>query len=136
LEKIIPFIDWSPFFMAWELTGKYPSIFSDKSIGSEAKRLFDDGKRLLDEIISKQWLRAHSVWGFFRANSDRDDVIIKDDQGNEVTRFHMLRQQWERKVEAGVARFRCLSDYIAPLESGLADHLGAFAVTAGDGAEE
>lgn len=136
LEKIIPFIDWSPFFMAWELTGKYPAIFSDKTIGLEAKRLFDDGQRLLDEIISKQWLRAHSVWGFFKANSDRDDVIIKDDQGNEVTRFHMLRQQWERKVDAGVARFRCLSDYIAPLESGLVDHLGAFVVTAGDGAEE
>ena len=136
LEKIVPFIDWSPFFMAWELTGKYPNIFSDSIIGLEAKRLFEDGRRLLDEIISKKWLRAHSVWGFFKANSQNDSIIVKDLQGHETNRFHMLRQQWERKAEAGQCRFRCLADYVAPESSGLLDHIGAFAVTAGDGADE
>lgn len=136
LETIIPFIDWSPFFMAWELTGKYPVIFSDKSIGKEARRLFDDGRRLLDEIAGRKWLRAHSVWGFFRASSDLDDIVVRGASGVEVARFHMLRQQWERKAEGASAIFRSLSDYVAPGESGLADHIGAFAVTAGDGAEE
>ena len=136
LENLVPFIDWSPFFMAWELSGKYPAILNDSVVGSEARRLFNDGKRLLDTIIEKGWLRAHAVWGFFRANSENDDICLGNADGSPLTRIHMLRQQWERKAEAGTARFRCLSDYVAPVSSGLADHVGAFAVTAGDGAFE
>jgi len=136
LEKLIPFIDWSPFFMAWELSGKFPSIFNDPVVGIEAKRLHSDANRLLDEIVTRGWLRAHSVWGIFRANSHQDDLIIKSDQGKELLRFHCLRQQWERKAEAGVAKFRCLADYVAPDSARLSDHIGAFAVTAGDGADE
>lgn len=136
LETIASFIDWSPFFMAWELSGKYPAIFSDSVVGTEARRLFDDGRRLLDEIISKKWLRAHSVWGFFKANSLQDDIVVKDSANREIVRFHMLRQQWERKAEAGVAKFRSLADYIAPQDSNYSDHIGAFAVTAGDGSDE
>jgi 5-methyltetrahydrofolate--homocysteine methyltransferase len=136
LEKLVPFIDWSPFFMAWELSGKFPNIFNDPLVGAEAKRLHSDANRLLEEIVTRGWLRAHSVWGIFRANSHLDDLIIKNDQGNEMLRFHWLRQQWERKAEAGAAKFRCLADYVAPDSSGLPDHVGAFAVTAGDGADE
>ena len=135
LREIVPYIDWSPFFMTWELPGKYPHILTDPKTATEAKKLFNDAKRLLDKIITNKWLTANAVYGLFPANSEGDDIVIyrDDHRRHEAARFPMLRQQWERE---GQTAFRSLADYIAPVESGLHDYLGAFAVTAGLGADE
>ena len=135
LNEIAEYIDWSPFFMAWELSGKYPHILSDAKVGAEARKLFDEARRLLQRIISEKLIRAHAVYGIYPANSEGDDIVVFTDEtrANERARFPTLRQQWERE---GQTSFRSLADYIAPVESGRADYLGAFAVTAGVGAEE
>jgi 5-methyltetrahydrofolate--homocysteine methyltransferase len=134
LKELVPYIDWSPFFMAWELTGKYPMILTDKTVGAEASKLFKDANRLLNDIVANGWLTAHGIYGFFPANSDGDDIVVFTDETRtqERCRFPMLRQQWERE---GQTSFRSLADYVAPLASGKADYLGAFAVTAGVGAD-
>jgi 5-methyltetrahydrofolate--homocysteine methyltransferase len=135
LREIVPYIDWSPFFMAWELPGKYPHILSDPKTAAEAKKLFDDANRLLEKLITNKWLKANAAYGFFPANSEGDDILVYEDDArrHEAARFPMLRQQWERE---GQTSFRSLADYVAPVESGLHDYLGAFAVTAGLGADE
>jgi 5-methyltetrahydrofolate--homocysteine methyltransferase len=135
LEEIVPYIDWSPFFMAWELSGKYPAILSDPKVGPVARELFDDAQRMLDRIVRQKLLRADAVYGFFPAGADGDDIVVFTDEGRtqERLRFPMLRQQWERE---GQTSFRSLADYIAPVKSGIPDYLGAFAVTAGHGCEE
>jgi 5-methyltetrahydrofolate--homocysteine methyltransferase len=135
LAEIIPYIDWSPFFMTWELRGKYPIILSDPVVGSEAKKLFNDAQAMLSEIVAKKLLTAHAVYGFFPANSQGDDILVfsNDCRTEEAARFHMLRQQWERE---GQTCFRSLADYVASAASGLPDYVGAFAVTAGAGAAE
>ncbi|MFN0053196.1 MAG: methionine synthase [Planctomycetales bacterium] len=134
LEKIVPYIDWSPFFQTWELRGKYPAILRDQTVGGEATKLFADARQLLDEIVQKRWLRANGVYGFWPANSTGDDIVVyaPDATGAEQTRFHTLRQQWER---VGTNDFYALADFIAPRESGRTDYLGAFAVTTGLGIE-
>jgi 5-methyltetrahydrofolate--homocysteine methyltransferase len=137
LEKIVPFIDWSPLFQAWELRGKYPAILRDPAVGEEATRLFADARRLLDEIVEKKLLRASGVYGFWPANAVGDDIVVYTPASSPsgktpLSRFHTLRQQWERK---GTTCFHALADFIAPVESGRTDHLGAFAVTAGLGIE-
>ncbi len=146
LEELVEVIDWSPFFQPWELRGKYPAIFEDSVVGSEARRLFDDARRLLDEIVSNKLLTARGVFGFWPANSDGDDIVVnvgdrKSEVGNsalrtpssELIHFPTLRQQWERQ---GQKDFRSLADYIAPIDSGRTDFLGAFAVTTGIGCDE
>jgi 5-methyltetrahydrofolate--homocysteine methyltransferase len=135
LDRLVPYIDWSPFFMAWELKGKYPAILSDRTVGDRARELFDDAQKLLAEIVRQHLLTAHAVYGFFPANTDGDDVVLYTDdrRSRERARFHMLRQQWERE---GQTSFRSLADYVAPVGSGVADYLGAFAVSAGFGTEE
>jgi 5-methyltetrahydrofolate--homocysteine methyltransferase len=135
LGNIVPYIDWSPFFMAWELKGKYPVILDDPVVGAEARDLFDRARELLDRIVREKLLTAHAVYGFFPANSDGDDIIVYADESRlrELARFCMLRQQWQRE---GQNEFRSLADYIAPRDSGVADHLGAFAVSAGFGTQE
>lgn len=135
LESLVPFVDWSPFFMAWEMKGKYPQIFSDPKVGSEAKKLFDEAQTLLQKVIKEKLLTAHAVYGFFPANSDGDDIIIyeDDERKSERCRFFNLRQQWQRE---GQTQFRSLGDYIAPVSSGRKDYLGAFAVTAGHGCQD
>jgi 5-methyltetrahydrofolate--homocysteine methyltransferase len=135
LQEIVPYIDWSPFFMAWELSGKYPGILQDPRAGEEARKLFRDANDLLERIVAQKLLHAHGVYGFFPANADGDDLVVFTDEtrSHERLRFHMLRQQWERE---GQTSFRSLADYVAPVASGLADYVGAFAVTAGAGAEE
>jgi 5-methyltetrahydrofolate--homocysteine methyltransferase len=135
LGEIIPYIDWSPFFMAWELKGKYPQILDDPHAGKEARDLFEKANAMLQEIAAKKLLTANGVYGFFPANSDGDDIVVYTDESRtaERARFPMLRQQWERE---GQTSFRSLADYVAPVSSGIADYLGAFAVTAGVGAEE
>jgi 5-methyltetrahydrofolate--homocysteine methyltransferase len=135
LGEIVPYIDWSPFFMAWEMSGKYPQVLSDKVVGEQARKLFDDAQRLLRRLVGEKLIAAHAVYGFFPANADGDDVVVWTDEtrSRERLRFHFLRQQWERE---GQESFRSLADYLAPAGSGKADYLGAFAVTAGAGAEE
>jgi 5-methyltetrahydrofolate--homocysteine methyltransferase len=135
LHKIVPYIDWSPFFATWELKGKYPKIFDDPTVGKHAKELFDDAQKLLNEIVSQRSLTANGVYGFWVANSIGDDIVLYEDKSRtkEVARLHTLRQQWERK---GQEEFLALADYIAPLDSGRLDYIGAFAVTAGIGAKE
>jgi 5-methyltetrahydrofolate--homocysteine methyltransferase len=135
LEEIVPYIDWSPFFMSWELSGKYPHILSDAKIGAEARKLFDEANALLKKILADKALSANAVYGFWPANSSGDDILLFTDETRqrERLRLNMLRQQWERE---GQKSFRSLADYIAPVESGRADYLGAFAITAGMGAEE
>jgi 5-methyltetrahydrofolate--homocysteine methyltransferase len=135
LAEIVPFIDWSPFFMAWELTGRFPGILDDKVVGAEARKLHHDATALLKRILEDGSLKAQAVYGFFPANAEGDDLILytDDTRSTERTRLYFLRQQWERE---GQTTFRCLADYIAPVGSGIKDYIGAFAVTAGIGAEE
>ncbi|WP_404304473.1 methionine synthase [Neorhodopirellula lusitana] len=134
LSEIRPYIDWSPFFSTWELKGKYPKILKDPVVGEQAKELFDDANAVLDEVIANGSLKANAVYGFWPAASDGDDVILYTDESRskELTRFHFLRQQWERK---GQKDYRSLADYIAPVDSGREDYIGGFAVTGGIGAE-
>jgi 5-methyltetrahydrofolate--homocysteine methyltransferase len=135
LEELAQYIDWSPFFMTWELRGKYPRIFDDPSVGPEARRLFDDAQKLLDRIIRERLLRARGAYGFWPAASVGDDILVYEDgdRRSELARFHTLRQQWQRK---GQEHFLALADFVAPLETGRVDYLGAFAVTAGIGTAE
>jgi 5-methyltetrahydrofolate--homocysteine methyltransferase len=135
LAKLRNYIDWTPFFMAWELKGKFPTIFDDEKVGAEAKKLFDDANKLLEKIISENLLTANAVFGLFPANSEGDDIEVYADESKHglLTVFHTLRQQ-SLKTE-GQPNF-ALSDFIAPKESGLTDYIGAFVVTAGIGIEK
>ncbi len=135
LEKLVEYIDWSPLFMTWELKGKYPKIFSDPNVGDVAKKLYDDARRLLDEIVRDRSLTARGVYGFWPAAAVGDDIALYTDDSRvtELTRFHTLRQQWER---AGQSAFYALSDFVAPAGSGRHDYIGAFAVTTGHGCDE
>ncbi|MEJ2232187.1 MAG: vitamin B12 dependent-methionine synthase activation domain-containing protein, partial [Nitrospirales bacterium] len=134
LETLVPVIDWSPFFHAWQLRGKYPQIFEDPRVGPKAAELFEDAQRLLKEIMKNQLLTAKGVYGFFPANSHDDDIVVyADDARLSVAKtFHTLRQQLEKpKGECNLA----LADFIAPDASGKRDYIGGFAVTTGIGVE-
>jgi 5-methyltetrahydrofolate--homocysteine methyltransferase len=135
LAKLIDYIDWSPFFLAWELKGKYPAILEDPEVGAAARDLYHNGRQLLHDIIQHRWLTAKAAYGFWPAASDGDDIVLFQDEtrGQELTRLHTLRQQWERR---GQDCFRALADYVAPRDSGRADYVGAFVVTTGHGAAE
>ncbi len=135
LKKLVPYFDWTPFFHTWELSGKYPAILEDEIIGEEAKKLFHDANTMLEKIVNENWLKARAVIGFFPANSDGDDIVLfKDDNRQETLEtLHHLRQQ---NIKAPGRPNYCLSDFIAPVESGKEDYLGAFAVTTGIGIEE
>ena len=134
LEDLVPFIDWSPFFFAWELKGKYPQILKDERLGAAARELFADAQEMLNEIVDNKLLSAKGIYGFWPAASDDDDVILFTDErrSSELCRFHMLRQQWKRR---GQSEFRSLADYVAPVDSGREDYIGAFAVTTGLGTQ-
>jgi 5-methyltetrahydrofolate--homocysteine methyltransferase len=143
LEQIVPYIDWTFFFTAWELKGRYPGILQHEKYGAAARDLFDAGRKLLDRIVKEKLLTAQAVYGFWPATAEGNDVILYADatRAKELLRFNMLRQQQERsdggEGEAPGARpLRSLADFVAPRSSGLLDHLGAFAVTAGIGADE
>jgi len=135
LETLRKYINWSEFFITWELKGRYPQIFQHPKMGTEAKKLFDDANELLDEIISNKLIRANARFGLFPANSEIDDIIIyEDDERKKQTGvFHTLRQQV--KHSSGSSNLS-LADYIAPANKGYKDYIGAFAVTAGIGADE
>ncbi|MEE8220955.1 MAG: methionine synthase, partial [Woeseiaceae bacterium] len=136
LDALRGYIDWMPFFNAWEFHGKYPQILSDATVGEAARSLFSDASVMLDKIINEQWLRARAVIGFYRANSvDHDDILVFSDDArqNKLMRLCHLRQQ--RGKPDGHAQ-DCLADFIAPLDSGVDDFIGGFAVTAGIGIDE
>jgi len=135
LLDLVEFIDWSPFFHAWELRGRYPKIFNDPVVGVEAQKLFADAQVLLKKILEKKRIRAKGVMAFFPAQSDGDDILLYEDEKREIikARVHALRQQAAR---TDGQPNRCLADFIAPVRSGQRDYLGAFAVTTGHGVEE
>lgn len=136
VAELREYIDWTPFFNAWEIGGAFPKIFSHPTKGEEAKSLYDDAQEMLDRIIAEDWLRAKAVIGLYPANAlGNDDVELYTDESREevLETFHFLRQQKQRNP--GVAN-RSLADYVAPKTTGLDDHIGFFAVTAGIGADE
>ncbi|HSG58976.1 MAG TPA: methionine synthase [Woeseiaceae bacterium] len=127
------YIDWMPFFNAWEFRGKFPAILTDEYVGEAATALHRDAQAMLDRLIAERWLRARAVLGFYRAHAVGDDLQLFDGDGQELLRLCNLRQQ--RAKPDGQAQF-CLADFVAPAETGLSDHVGAFAVTAGFGIDE
>jgi 5-methyltetrahydrofolate--homocysteine methyltransferase len=134
LETLAPFIDWSPFFHTWELRGRYPAIFEDATVGAQARELFDDAQKILQAMLSSGQVHAEGVYGFFPANAVGDDVVLYEDASRSRTigTFHFLRQQMEKPA----GQFNsCLADFVAPIDSGRIDYLGAFAVTAGHGVD-
>jgi 5-methyltetrahydrofolate--homocysteine methyltransferase len=129
LDEIVPYIDWTPFFHAWELRGIYPKIFDQEGIGPKAKELFDDGQKLLACIVREKLLEARAVIGFFPANSVQDDIeVYADESRHLLMTFHTLRQQL---VKGNQEPSYAVADFVAPRESGRMDYLGMFAVTAG-----
>ena len=136
LETLTAYIDWTPFFLSWELRGKYPAIFEDAKFGHEARRLFQDAKLILDKIVADKSLTAKAVCGFFPANSiNDDDIEIYEDDSRTTIKMtlNMLRQQSKRGQNLPNL---CLADLIAPKDSNIPDYIGAFVVTAGIGTEE
>ncbi len=136
LEELRNYIDWTPFFKTWELAGSYPKIFDDKIVGEHARNLFDDARKMLQQVIDEKWLRAKAVFAFFPANQVKDDDIevYTDETRTEVlTTLHHLRQQNQKPPGRPN---QCLADFVAPKETGLKDYIGAFAVTAGLGIDE
>jgi 5-methyltetrahydrofolate--homocysteine methyltransferase len=135
LAELVPYIDWSPFFSTWELTGKYPAILDDDKYGAAARALFDDAQAMLGRILGERWFDARAVAGFWPANAQGDDILVYADESRTapVAVLHTLRQQLARRDgRANVA----LSDFIAPRASGIADYIGAFIVTAGIGEDD
>jgi 5-methyltetrahydrofolate--homocysteine methyltransferase len=138
LSEIAEYIDWTFFFTAWELVGKFPAIFSDPRHGEAARELYDNGRSLLDRIVREKLLVARASYGLWPAQSDGNDIVLYDDESREraIARFHMLRQQQEKAEKADDAPYMSLSDFVAPRGSGACDWVGAFVVTAGIGTQE
>ncbi len=133
LAELAQYIDWTPFFQTWELAGRYPKILDDEVVGEEAKKLYADARAMLDKIISERWLAAHAVYGLFPANTVHDDdidIYADEQRARVLMTWHNLRQQMEKPADRANL---CLADFIAPRASGVADYIGAFAVTAGAG---
>lgn len=129
LEVLRGYIDWTPFFSTWMLSGKYPKILEDPIVGDEAKKLFNDANQMLDKLIAEKWLSANAVFGLYPVQRTEDDAIVLDENGRSIAKFHFVRQQG--KKGKGVPN-RSLADYLHPSEK---DYIGCFAVTAGTGME-
>jgi 5-methyltetrahydrofolate--homocysteine methyltransferase len=135
LGELVPYVDWTPFFAAWELRGTYPRIFENPEWGARAREVFDDARTLLARLVGEKTLRARAAYGFHPANAVGDDIEVYADEGRAGLRavVHTLRQQGDRGEDQAN---HALADFVAPRESGRADWIGAFAVTAGLGADE
>ncbi len=135
LTEISNFIDWTFFFSAWEIRGRYPKVLDDPKFGEAARELYEHGTTLLNRIIDESRLEPRGTYGFWPANSDGDDIVLFTDESRneELLRFNMLRQQ--RTTDDNRPTL-CLADFVAPIDSGVKDYLGAFAVTTGIGADE
>ncbi len=132
LEELAGYIDWTPFFQTWELTGRFPAILDDPKVGEVARSLYDDARKMLDLIIKENWFKARATIGFWPANAEGDDIVLYSDEARSkpLTTLHTLRQQLEkREGRKNVA----LSDFIAPMSSDVPDYIGMFVVTAGIG---
>ena len=135
VAELIDFIDWTPFFQTWELNGKFPAILDDAKYGAAARPLYEDARAMLDKIVAEGWFKASAVLGFWPAAAQGDDIVLFADEtrAQPLATLHTLRQQLaKREGRANAA----LADFVAPRESGLADYVGAFAVTAGIGEDE
>ena len=135
LAELVDYIDWTPFFQAWELAGRFPGILKDPKVGEAAQSLYNDARKMLDTIVAEKWFTANATIGFWPANANGDDIILYSDEGRKkpLATLHTLRQQLEkREGRPNLA----LSDFIAPQASGVADYIGAFVVTAGIGEDE
>jgi 5-methyltetrahydrofolate--homocysteine methyltransferase len=135
LDVLRNYIDWMPFFNAWEFHGKFPGILSDVTVGAAASSLFSDASTLLDQVINEKWLQARAVFGFFPAHSEDDDLLVYSDASRTEQKMRLCHLRQQRSKPAG-QRQNCLADYVAPVASGLDDYVGAFAVTAGIGIDE
>jgi len=135
LEELVERIDWTPFFLTWELKGKYPDIFNHPRHGKQAREVFDDARRMLDRLIAGNILKGRGAIGFFPACAVGDDIEVYDDanRGKASRTLHFLRQQTDK---SGGRPCFCLADFVAPRESGMRDHIGAFVVTTGEGLDE
>ncbi len=133
LEQLVDFIDWTPFFISWDLAGKYPKILTDNVVGEAATNLFNDAQALLDDIIANKKLKAKAVFGFWEANTNTHDDITLFENGKELATCHHIRQQISKN---GKDIYSSLADFVAPIETGMKDYIGGFVVTAGIGAEE
>jgi 5-methyltetrahydrofolate--homocysteine methyltransferase len=132
LAELAEYIDWTPFFQTWELAGRFPAILDDAKVGEVARSLYDDARKMLDLIIKEKWFTACATIGFWPANAVGDDILVYDDESRKkpIATLHTLRQQLEKRE----GRFNsALSDFIAPVTSGVADYVGGFVVTAGIG---
>jgi len=135
ISELRKYIDWTFFFMVWELKGKYPAILYDEQQGEEARKLYADANRMLDRMDREKMVQANAVFGIWPANADGDDIVVYDNETSkkEIGRFYHLRQQEAKKP--GSPNY-CLSDFVAPIDSGITDYFGAFATTAGVGIEK
>jgi 5-methyltetrahydrofolate--homocysteine methyltransferase len=134
LAELARYVDWTPFFQAWELTGSYPKILEDPVVGAAARNVFRDARAMLERVIAERWLTANAVIGLYPANSVGDDIeVYADERRREIAAvFHCLRQQTQKAADR---HNLCLADFVAPKASGVPDYFGAFAVTAGIGCE-
>jgi 5-methyltetrahydrofolate--homocysteine methyltransferase len=135
IAELVPYIDWQPFFQTWELSGRFPAILEDEKVGEAARALFEDAQAMMKKIVDENWFTANAVVGFWPANAFGDDIALFADDGRDdrIATLHTLRQQLaKREGRANAA----LADFVAPAESGLADYVGGFAVTAGIGEDE
>ena len=132
LSELVDYIDWMPFFNAWEFHGRFPQILDDATVGEACRSLYDDARRLLTRAINERWLRASAVAGLFPANARGDDIEVYSDESRQQVRarLHHLRQQRRKRADL---HNDCLADFVAQRDTGVADYLGAFAVTAGIG---
>jgi 5-methyltetrahydrofolate--homocysteine methyltransferase len=136
LEELVPYIDWMPFFNAWEFAGKFPDLLTDPVVGEAASNLYADATQMLEQLIRERWLKARAVVGLFPANTVGDDdiqVYADESRTAALLKLHQLRQQKAKSQEQAQL---CLSDFVAPASSGRADYIGAFAVTTGIGIDE
>ena len=135
LEELVPYIDWTPFFITWDLVGKYPKILNDEVVGEAAQNLFEDAQKLLKDIIDNKRLTARAVFGLWPANTvNYDDIEVYAQDGSTAAKLHHIRQQIQKPGAS--EELASLADYIAPKETELTDYIGAFAVTTGIGADE
>ncbi|HEY6530492.1 MAG TPA: methionine synthase [Cellvibrionaceae bacterium] len=134
LDQLIDYIDWTPFFLSWELAGKFPDILTDSVVGEAATNLYEDAQECLNKILANKWLQANAVIGFWPATSNNDDIDLTDTAGTELATLHHIRQQQEKNTADNT--LFSLADFIAPHDSGKQDYIGGFVVTAGLGVDE
>jgi 5-methyltetrahydrofolate--homocysteine methyltransferase len=135
IAELVNFIDWTPFFQTWELAGKFPAILDDAKVGEAARELYEDARAMLDKIVAENWFKASAAFGFWPANAQGDDIELYGDESRAapIAVLHGLRQQLSKREGRANAS---ISDFVAPVTSGLPDYVGAFAVTAGIGEDE